>query len=205
MEHQLQISYAGKPLMQAQKALIMLHGRGADAKSILTLSQLLNIEDYALLAPQATNHTWYPFSFLAPVDENEPLLSSALNIVEQTLNTVLETGIKSEQVYFLGFSQGACLTLEFTARNAKKYGGIVALTGGLIGKQINRENYTGNFEQTPVFIATSNPDFHVPVERVYASSNILREMNASVTEMVYANRGHTISQDEIDLVNRLIF
>lgn len=205
MAHQLHIAYLGKPLGQAQKALIMLHGRGADAESILSLSRLLNVEDYTLLAPQATNHTWYPHSFLAPVAENEPWLSSALNVVEQTLGTVLEAGIKTEHVYFLGFSQGACLTLEFTARNARKYGGIVAFTGGLIGERIKRGNYKGNFEQTPVFLGTSNPDFHVPVERVYASANILREMNASVTEKVYVNRGHTISQDEIEQVNRIIF
>ena len=205
MTHQLHITYSGKPLQQAQKALIMLHGRGSDAESILSLSRFLNVSDYALLAPQATNHTWYPQSFLAPVIENEPWLSSALKIVEQSLDTVLEVGIKTKHVYFLGFSQGACLTLEFIARNARKYGGIVAFTGGLIGKQIARENYKGNFEQTPVFLGTSDPDFHVPVERVYASANILRKMNASVTERVYANRGHTISEDEIEQVNRIIF
>lgn len=205
MAHQLHIVYSGKPLEQAQKALIMLHGRGADAESILSLSRLLNVADYALLAPQATNHTWYPRSFLAPVTENEPWLSSALNVVEQILGTALEAGIKTEHVYFLGFSQGACLTLEFTARNARKYGGIVAFTGGLIGERIKRENYKGDFGQTPVFIGTSDPDFHVPVQRVYASANILREMNASVTEKVYPNRGHTVSEDEIELVNRIIF
>ncbi|WP_298646204.1 dienelactone hydrolase family protein [uncultured Proteiniphilum sp.] len=204
MTHQLHIVYSGKPLEQAQKALIMLHGRGADAESILSLSRLLNVADYALLAPQATNQTWYPRSFLAPVTENEPWLSSALNIVDQTLETVLKSGIKIENVYILGFSQGACLTLEFVARNARKYGGIVAFTGGLIGDRIERENYKGDFDQTPVFIGTSNPDFHVPVERVYASADILQEMNASVTEKVYTNRGHTISEDEIEQVNRII-
>ena len=110
-----------------------------------------------------------------------------------------------ENIYFLGFSQGACLTLEFVTRNANKYGGIVAFTGGLIGDKIYNENYKGNFQQTPVFIGTSDPDPHVPVERIYATSNILKDMNASVTEKIYAGMGHTINQDEIEQANRLVF
>lgn len=205
MSHQLDILYAGTPLEQADKALIMLHGRGADPESILTLSRLLNVGDYALLAPRATNHTWYPLSFLAPVADNEPWLSSAIDVVRQTVDTVLQSGIKAENTYLLGFSQGACLALEFTARHARRYGGIVAFTGGLIGKEIDRSNYSGDFQQTPIFFGTSDPDFHVPVERVYASANIVREMNGDVTEKVYLNRGHTISEDEIEQVNRIIF
>lgn len=205
MAHELNIVYSGTPLDKAQKALIMLHGRGGDAESILSLSRFLNVSGYALLAPQATNHTWYPRSFLAPVAENEPWLSSAIEVVGQTLEKVLQSGIEPENIYFLGFSQGACLALEFTARHARRYGGIVAFTGGLIGKDIERKNYNGDFGQTPAFLGTSNPDFHVPVERVYASSNILKEMNANVTEKVYPNRGHTISEDEIEQVNRFIF
>ncbi len=190
---------------QADKALIMLHGRGADPESILTLSRLLSVEGYALLAPRATNHTWYPLSFLAPMTDNEPWLSSAIDVVRQTVDTVLQSGIKAENTYLLGFSQGACLALEFTARHARRYGGIVAFTGGLIGKEIDRSNYSGDFQQTPIFFGTSDPDFHVPVERVYASANIVREMNGDVTEKVYLNRGHTISEDEIEQVNRIIF
>lgn len=205
MSHQLDILYAGTPLEQADKALIMLHGRGADPESILTLSRLLSVEGYALLAPRATNHTWYPLSFLAPMTDNEPWLSSAIQVVKQTVDTVLQSGIKAENTYLLGFSQGACLALEFTARHARRYGGIVAFTGGLIGKEIDRSNYSGDFQQTPIFFGTSDPDFHVPVERVYASANIVREMNADVTEKVYLNRGHTISEDEIEQVNRIIF
>ena len=205
MSHQLDILYAGTPLEQADKTLIMLHGRGADPESILTLSRLLNVEGYALLAPRATNHTWYPLSFLAPVADNEPWLSSAIDVVKQTVDTVLQSGIKAENTYLLGFSQGACLALEFTARHGRRYGGIAAFTGGLIGKEIDRSNYSGDFQQTPIFLGTSDPDFHVPVERVYASANIVREMNADVTEKVYLNRGHTISEDEIEQVNRVIF
>ena len=205
MSHNINIKYAGTPLENAKKALIMLHGRGATADSILTLGDHLNVAEYALLAPQATNNTWYPHSFMAPIEENEPWLSSAIDIVRETVNKVLQSGIKSENIYFLGFSQGACLATEYATRNAQRYGGVVAFTGGLIGKEINRNNYSGDFEQTPVFFGTSNPDFHVPVERVYASANIAREMNASVTEKVYENRGHTISEDEINIVNRFVF
>ncbi len=205
MSHQLDIVYGGTPLREADKALIMLHGRGANPESILTLSELLHVEGYALLAPRATNNTWYPLSFLAPLADNEPWLSSAIKVVEQTVNSVLEAGIKPENTYILGFSQGACLATEFAARHARRYGGIVAFTGGLIGKEIDPANYSGDFQQTPIFFGTSDPDFHVPVERVYASANIVREMGADVTEKVYLNRGHTISADEIELVNQLIF
>ena len=190
---------------QAEKALIMIHGRGGSAQDILSLSQHLNVKDYALLAPQALNHTWYPFSFIAPVEQNEPWLSSALEMVEETVKAAVNAEIKPENIYFFGFSQGACLTLEFLARNAQKFGGAAAIIGGVIGDKINRENYKGDFAGTPVFLGTSNPDFHVPVERVYATANILREMNAEVTEKVYANFGHSINEEEIELANSVIF
>src|SRR5678809_576183 len=121
------------------------------------------------------------------------------------IRDLLKLGIPSENIYFLGFSQGACLTLEFVARHANKYGGIVAFTGGLIGDKIYNENYAGDFQNTPFFIGTSNPDPHVPVERVYATTNVLKDMNAAVTEKVYDNMGHTINQDEIDNANRIVF
>jgi len=205
MSHTLSIKHAGEPLETAQKALIMLHGRGASAESILTLGQILNIEGYSLLAPQATNSTWYPHSFMASVEDNEPWLSSAIDIVKKTVNMVLEAGIEKKDIYFLGFSQGACLVSEYTARYAQRYGGIVSFTGGLIGEEIERSNYSGDFAQTPFFFGTSDPDFHVPVERVKDSASIAREMNADVTLKVYPNRGHTISEDEIKQVNSLIF
>ncbi|TXJ00788.1 MAG: phospholipase [Chryseobacterium cucumeris] len=205
MSHTLNIKTAGIPLNQAEKALIMIHGRGGSAQDILSLSQHLNVKDYALLAPQALNHTWYPFSFIAPVEQNEPWLSSALEMVEETVKAAVNAEIKPENIYFFGFSQGACLTLEFLARNAQKFGGAAAIIGGVIGDKINRENYKGDFAGTPVFLGTSNPDFHVPVERVYATANILREMNAEVTEKVYANFGHSINEEEIELANSVIF
>jgi len=165
----------------------------------------LNVKDFTLIAPQATNNTWYPYSFLMPPPENEPWLSSALKMLKELLDDLYSDGVRSENIYFTGFSQGACLTLEFVARNAGKYGGIAAFTGGLIGDKIYRENYRGDFQNTPIFIGTSNPDPHVPVERVYATSNILKEMNAAVTEKIYLNMGHTIIQNEIEIANKVVF
>jgi phospholipase/carboxylesterase len=203
--HQKNIIAKGKEITPESKVLIMIHGRGGSAEDILSLSAYLEVQDFTLLAPQATNQTWYPYSFMAPTKENEPWLSSALDVLKQVVDDLLKKGVPSENIYFLGFSQGACLTLEFTTRNARKYGGIVAFTGGLIGEKIHPENYQGDFHGTPVFIGTSNPDPHVPVERVYATSNILKDKNAVVTEKVYANMGHTISQDEIEKANEVVF
>ena len=203
--HQKKIITAGKELSTTSKVLIMLHGRGGSAEDILSLSSTLHVKDFSLIAPQATNNAWYPYSFLAPPSQNEPSLSFALRLLKDLLDDLYKKGISSENIYFTGFSQGACLTLEFVTRNANKYGGIVAFTGGLIGDKIYSENYKGDFQGTPVFIGTSNPDPHVPVERVYATTNILKNMNADVTEKVYNNMGHTINQDEIDNANKLVF
>ena len=205
MKHEKHIITAGKEVDPKSKVLIMIHGRGGSAEDILSLSNHLEVDDYALLAPQATGHTWYPFSFMAPPAQNEPWLSSALALLKEVVQDLNSKGVPSEQIYFLGFSQGACLTLEFVTRNATRYGGVVAFTGGLIGDKIKPDNYKGDFAGTPVFIGTSNPDPHVPVERVYATVNILKDMGASVTEKVYNGMGHTINQDEIDNANRLVF
>ncbi len=196
---------AGKPLNEAKKALIMIHGRGAGSNDILSLARHLNVSDFALVAPQAQGNTWYPYSFLAPTSQNEPSLSNSLNLISEVVKSVEENGISKENIYFLGFSQGACLALEFTAKNASKYGGVVAFTGGLIGETISEETYSGNFENTPVFIGTSDPDFHVPVERVNETEMLLKKMGALVTKKIYENMGHTISQDEINLANELVF
>lgn len=205
MNHSLDIKTAGVPLEKAGKALILLHGRGGSAEDVLSIAQHFNVADYALLAPQAANNSWYPQSFMAPVEQNEPWLSSALEVVGKTFKSVVDKGIKPENIYFFGFSQGACLTLEFTARNAQKLGGVAVVIGGVIGQKINPDNYKGDFAETPIFVATSDPDFHVPVERVYASVNILKNLNASVTEKVYNNLGHTINQDEVNWINKLVF
>ncbi len=203
--HQKTIIAGGKKLTEARKVLIMLHGRGGTAEDILSLAVHLKVKDFALLAPQATNNSWYPLSFLARPADNEPWLSTSLATVAATVADIEKAGIAKENIYFLGFSQGACLTLEYVARNAAHYGGVAAFTGGLIGDKLYPENYNGDFAGTPVFIGTSHPDPHVPVERVNASTHILQQMNAAVTEKVYNNMGHTISMDEIEQANGLLF
>jgi phospholipase/carboxylesterase len=203
--HTKEFMTAGQDLKTSSKVLIMIHGRGANAEDILGLSDHLNVGDFALLAPKATNHTWYPYSFLVAPQQNEPWLSSALQLVKELVGDLKANGIIEKNIFFLGFSQGACLTLEFVARNAARYGGVVALTGGLIGDKIYSENYSGDFEGMPVFIGTSDPDPHVPVERVNESEGVLQKMNARVTKKIYKGMGHTINQDEIDTVNQMIF
>src|SRR5690606_930090 len=156
MKHQLDIEQRGQPLESAKKVLIMLHGRGASASSILDLAPHLNVGDYALLAPQATNHTWYPHSFMVPPQQNQPWLDSALEVVGQTVAKAVGAGIATQNIYFLGFSQGACLASEFMARNATAYGGAAIFSGGLIGDRIYPENYQGDFGNTPVFVGCSD-------------------------------------------------
>jgi phospholipase/carboxylesterase len=203
--HQPDLHKKGKDLSPGRKVLILVHGRGGSAEDILSLATHLEVSDYSLLAPQATGNTWYPYSFMAPPTQNEPWLSSALELLKSTVDDLIAQNIPASSVYFLGFSQGACLTLEFVTRNAQRYGGVVAFTGGLIGDKIAPENYSGDFAGTPVFIGTSDPDPHVPVERVYATANILRDMGAVVVEKIYNGMGHTINQNEIDEANRMVF
>src|SRR5687768_11794233 len=203
--HQKHVLVKGKKLGEAERVLVMLHGRGANAEDILSLAAYLKVSEFTLLAPQATNNTWYPNSFLAPPYTNEPWLSSAISILDEITEDINGNGIANSNIYYLGFSQGACLTLEYVTRNAQKYGGIVAFTGGLIGDKIYEQHYTGDFESTPVFIGTSDPDPHVPVQRVQDSVKQMRSMNAQVTEKIYKNMGHTINEDEIQMVNNLIF
>jgi phospholipase/carboxylesterase len=195
---------AGKAVAEAKKAMIFLHGRGASAEDILGLADHLEVNDFALIAPQATQYTWYPYSFLAPPSQNEPWLSSAIGIINNLVTELNTHGISDENIYFAGFSQGACLTLEFITRYARRWGGAIAFTGGLIGDALYRENYKGDFDGTPVFIGTSDPDPHVPVERVEASGTQLRSMNADVTIQIYKGMGHTINADEIAKANALV-
>ena len=195
--HSKQIVTGGLPLLQASRALILLHGRGADAHDILSVAAYLDTKGFALLAPQAANNKWYPYSFLAPPAQNEPWLGSALGILQEIVSDTEAGGIAATNIYLCGFSQGACLALEFAARNARRYGGVIAFTGGLIGDHIYPERYHGRFEDTPVFIGSSNPDPHVPVERVLASVAVLNSMGARVTEKLYPGMGHSINEDEL--------
>jgi phospholipase/carboxylesterase len=204
-KHSKQISIGGIPAANAKAALIMIHGRGASADDIMRLASQLNVKDMALYAPQATNNSWYPYSFMAPVQENEPALSSALDIINQVVEQAIGDGISTDKIYFLGFSQGACLTLEYIARNAKRFGGAVAFTGGLIGEELELKNYTGDFAGTPVLITTGDPDMHVPLSRVNESVDVLKGLNANVTLKVYKGRPHTISFEELSLANEYVF
>ena len=201
--HQKNILTAGVELKESGKALIMIHGRGSTAKNILSISSYLNVDGYTLIAPQATNNTWYPYTFLEPPAHNEPWLSSAIALIGELVSELAKT-IDKKNIYILGFSLGACLTLEFVTRNAERYGGCIAFTGGLIGDKIYTDNYKGDFQNTPIFIGTSDPDPHVPVQRVHDTVNILRNMNASVTEKIYERMGHTINQDEFDHASELL-
>jgi phospholipase/carboxylesterase len=196
---------AGKALSETGKALILLHGRGGSAEDILSLADALPVEDFALFAPQAAGHSWYPYSFMALPAQNEPWLSSALNIIAQVVEDIKAQGVTEDKIWFTGFSQGACLMLEFITRNATRYGGAVAFTGGLIGDRIYPENYRGDFGGMPVFIGTSDPDPHVPVQRVQESAGVLTEMGANVTVKVYPGMGHTITGEEIGEASRLVF
>lgn len=194
---------AGVPLDQAKAAMIMLHQRGATAESILSLMDYLPQSDFAYLAPQAAGYTWYPYSFLAPVEQNEPYLSSALAAVDEVVQQVIAAGIPSERIILLGFSQGACLALEYAARHPQLYGGIIGFSGGLIGSVL-RSDISGSFEQTPVFLGCSDMDSHVPAVRVNESAAVFQRLNADVTKRFYPQMGHTINQDELTFTENLM-
>jgi predicted esterase len=195
---------SGVPLNQARAAVIMLHGRGATAEDILSLSTEFDAANCAYLAPQAANHTWYPYRFIEPIERNEPWLSSALQVIDDLITRVMAAGIPAECIVLLGFSQGACLTLEYAARHAQRYGGIVGWSGGLIGQQGTPRNDAGSFSGTPIFIGCSDVDFHIPLDRVHEAAQVLRQLGGAVTERIYPGLDHTINQDEIDFVNGLL-
>lgn len=195
----------GIALKEAEKVLIMLHGRGANAEDIISLSEYLKLHDTHIIAPQATNNEWYPYSFLSPRQQNEPWLSSALQVLKEILIDIIVAGFKSEQVFILGFSQGACLALEFATQNAQPFGGIIAFTGGLIGDVLQDENYRGNFQKTKVFIGNSDRDPHVPVTRSEESKKILEKLGAEVTLKIYTGMAHTVNDDELNWVNEHMF
>ncbi len=198
------VLFMGEPLGQARAAMVMVHGRGATAEDILELAVELNRTGFAYLAPQAANNSWYPQSFLAPIASNEPWLSSALDRLSTVLQRVEEGGIPRERTILLGFSQGACLALEFAARHAQRYGGIAALSGGLIGPDGTPRDYPGSFAGTPVFLGCSDRDPHIPKERVQQSAEVLQRLGADVTMRLYPNMGHMVNQDEIDFVGGMM-
>ena len=198
------LAHAGQALGQAQAALLLLHGRGANAPSILLLAEELYHPAYAYLAPQAANNTWYPVTFLAPMQQNEPWLSSALVRVGEVVAMVEAAGVPVERIVLGGFSQGACLASEFMARNARRYGGLLAFSGGLIGPPGMPRVYTGSLDGTPVFLGCSDVDPHIPKARVEETATVLERMGASVTMRLYPGLGHTIDADELTHARSLL-
>ncbi|HNS02932.1 MAG TPA: dienelactone hydrolase family protein [Anaerolineae bacterium] len=195
---------AGQALAQAQAALILLHGRGANAPGILLLAEELYHPAYAYLAPQAAGNSWYPYTFLAPLEQNEPWLSSALARVGEVVAQVEGAGIPAERIVLGGFSQGACLASEYLARNARRYGGLLAFSGGLIGPPGTPRAYTGDLEGTPVFLGCSDVDAHIPKVRVEETASVLQGMGAQVALRLYPGMGHTINADEIAQARTLL-
>ena len=194
---------AGEPLDKARAAIILLHGRGASAEDIMTVGAELAQPGFAYLAPQAAGNAWYPNPFTAPIEANEPYLSSALEVVETLLARIEET-IPAQRVILLGFSQGACLTLEFAARHARRYGGVVGLSGGLIGPDGTPRDYAGDFAGTPAFVGCSDVDPHIRKDRVVGAGEVFERMGAQVTVRLYPGMGHTVNQDEIDSVREIV-
>lgn len=188
---------SGAPLARARAVMILLHGRGGTGENMLSLADALAQPDIACLAPQAPGNTWYPNSFLAPLQQNEPALSHALARVGAMVDDVAEQGFAPERIVLLGFSQGGCLALEYAARNAQRYGAVIGLSAGLIGPEGTPRDYAGSLAGTPMFIGCSDVDAHIPLWRVQESTRVLRALGSDVTERIYPGMGHTINDDEI--------
>ena len=195
---------AGRPLAEARGALILLHGRGASAENILELADVLPHPDLAYLAPQAAGNTWYPYSFLVPMEQNEPYLSSALAKVAEVVAQVAAAGIPTERIFVGGFSQGACLASEYVARHARRYAGLLAFSGGLIGPPGTPRDYDGMLDGMPVFLGCSDVDPHIPLARVQETAATLTQLGAQVETRIYPRMGHIINQDEIDAAAALL-
>jgi predicted esterase len=195
---------AGTPLEEANAATILVHGRGASARDILSLTQLWQADGIAYLAPQAAGATWYPHRFMEPLELNEPWLSSALALLGDLVAEIGAAGIPPERTILLGFSQGACLATEFAARNARRWGGVVGLSAGLIGPDGTPRDYPGTLDGTPVFLGCSDIDFHIPKERVVESADILKRLGGDVTMRLYPGMGHEVNQDEIAWIQDLL-
>ncbi len=195
---------SGVPLARAKAVAVLLHGRGAPAESMLALAEELAQPDLAYVAPQARGGSWYPYSFLAPIAQNEPHLSRSLATVGNILAGLSAQGFGADRVVLLGFSQGGCLALEYAARNARRYGGVIGLSAGLIGPEGTPRNYQGSLDGTPVFLGCSDIDGHIPLSRVQESSRTLRWLGGAVVERIYPGFGHTINEDELRRVRGVL-
>ena len=194
----------GAPARRAKAAMILVHGRGASAESMLSLADVLAQPDFAYLAPQAARGTWYPYSFLAPLEDNEPFLSSALQTIADAVRALEQEGFAAHRIAILGFSQGGCLALEYVARNARRYGAVAGLSAGLIGPEGTARDYAGSLAGTPMFLGCSDIDGHIPLARVRESTRVLGALGAQVRETIYPGMGHTINDDEIARVRGLM-
>ncbi|WP_255195759.1 alpha/beta hydrolase [Halorarius litoreus] len=193
---------AGASLDEANAAVVLVHGRGATAHSILAMHQEFSRDDVAYLAPQATMNEWYPQSFLAPVEQNEPGRTAGLDAIDRIVGQASEAGIDADSVMILGFSQGGCLATEYAATHPTRYGGVVALSGGLIGETL--AEYEGDMEGTPVFLGCSDVDPHIPLERVHETRDTFESLGADVEERIYEGFGHGVNRDEVDYVAGMI-
>ena len=204
--------HANQPILRtgandssARAAMIMIHGRNAAPANILDLVPLLKRPDFVYIAPAAAGGTWYPLSFMAPRERNEPGISSGLFVIESLVSELLAQGFASHQIMLLGFSQGACLTTEFSIRHPRRYGGVMALSGGLIGPPgTTWDDVTTSLDGTPVFLGCSDVDTHIPAERVLESEAVFRRLGAAVTRKLYPGMGHTVIADEIENVQRVM-
>lgn len=187
-----------------QRVMVMIHGRGADAYSILSLKNQLLLESFTLIAPQATNSAWYPYSFMSAREKNQPWLDSALGILGRISDELQASGVDSQDIYWLGFSQGACLVLEFVASQGEVYGGVIGLSGGLIGATIDNDRYKQKLVDMPVLLGCSDIDSHIPVERVHDTEAVFKRLDALVSKTIYPGMGHTINEDEIRQINELL-
>ena len=202
--HSEPVLSAGRPLGSGRAAMIMVHGRNAGPENILELARLVPHPDFSFLAPAAAGGTWYPLSFMAETARNEPGLSSGLAVILELVRSIEARGVPRRRIILLGFSQGACLSSEFAVRNASRFGGVVALSGGLIGPAGTVWNYPGSFEGTPVFLGCSDVDGHIPKARVDESAAVFSAMGATVTERIYPGMGHQVNEDELEFVREMM-
>lgn len=198
------VAARGENLGNATAAMIFLHGRGGTAEQSLTLADHLDVAGYTYLAPQASANTWYPQRFIAPREANQPHLSSALRVVDSLVSQIIEQGLPPQQIVIGGFSQGACLAVEYAARHPRRFGLLAVFSGGLIGTDDELTGYNGSLDGTPVFMGCSDIDSHIPVERVHKTTSILSEMGATVDKRIYPGMGHTINQEELDVVRSMM-
>jgi predicted esterase len=195
----------GAPLEKARAAMIMIHGRNAAPENIIEIAPVLDRPEFAYLAPAASGGTWYPYSFMSPREQNEPGITSGLSVIESLVSDLMARGFESQSIMLLGFSQGACLTSEFSIRHPRRYGGVLVLSGGLIGVPGTKwDDVTASLDGTPVFLGCSDVDSHIPAERVLESEAVFRRLGADVSRKLYAGMGHTIIADEIENVQRVM-